>query len=75
MRQLLRLPGRCVILVVRIYQRGVSPLLGQNCRFQPTCSEYMIGAIKKNGLLRGVVQGGLRIVRCHPFSRGGYDPP
>lgn len=63
------------VKAVRFYQRALSPLLGNNCRFQPTCSEYMIGAIGRYGLFRGVLRGIWRILRCHPFNRGGYDPP
>ncbi|MFY7874289.1 MAG: membrane protein insertion efficiency factor YidD [Pirellula sp.] len=64
-----------LVCCVRFYQRGISPLLGSNCRFSPTCSQYMIEAIEKHGALRGVWKGILRIGRCHPFSKGGYDPP
>jgi putative membrane protein insertion efficiency factor len=64
-----------LIASVRFYQRAISPLLGQNCRFQPTCSEYMIGAITKYGAWRGMLRGIWRILRCHPFHRGGFDPP
>jgi putative membrane protein insertion efficiency factor len=71
----LQLPARCVVLGVRFYQRGISPLLGANCRFQPTCSEYMIAAIDKYGLINGGWRGALRILRCHPLCKGGYDPP
>ncbi len=69
------LPTRCAIGLVHLYQRSLSPLLGANCRYHPTCSAYMIQAIEKFGLLRGVYRGGLRLLRCHPLSRGGYDPP
>lgn len=72
---LLSLPGKAAILAVRLYQRGISPLIGPSCRFQPTCSEYMILAIRKHGLLRGGFKGIWRIVRCNPFNRGGFDPP
>ncbi|MFO0939484.1 MAG: membrane protein insertion efficiency factor YidD [Pirellulales bacterium] len=72
---LAKLPARFAIGMVRFYQRGISPLLGKNCRFQPTCSQYMIEAINKYGLLRGVFKGTWRIMRCNPFCRGGYDPP
>ncbi|MFN7290609.1 MAG: membrane protein insertion efficiency factor YidD [Pirellula sp.] len=60
---------------VRFYQRGISPLLGSNCRFSPTCSHYMIEAIQKYGPVKGVAKGLWRICRCHPFCKGGYDPP
>lgn len=62
-------------LLVRAYQRVVSPLLGKNCRYEPTCSEYFIGAVRRHGALRGSVRGVWRICRCHPWSRGGFDPP
>ena len=64
-----------MIVLVRLYQRGISPLIGPSCRFQPTCSEYMIGAIRKYGAIRGSLRGLWRIMRCHPFNRGGFDPP
>ena len=67
--------GRVAIWLVRGYQRGISPLLGPCCRYQPTCSEYMIGAIRKHGAVRGIARGVARILRCHPWCRGGYDPP
>ncbi|NQT84173.1 membrane protein insertion efficiency factor YidD [bacterium] len=62
-----------VILVITAYQRLLSPFLGPACRFAPTCSEYMIESIEKKGLCRGVVKGIWRILRCNPFSSGGYD--
>ncbi|AMV33032.1 Putative membrane protein insertion efficiency factor [Pirellula sp. SH-Sr6A] len=64
-----------LIAAVRFYQRGISPLLGPNCRFTPTCSQYMIEAIQKYGAIRGLIKGTRRICRCHPFQPGGYDPP
>ncbi|GIW98306.1 MAG: hypothetical protein KatS3mg111_1639 [Pirellulaceae bacterium] len=67
--------GRLFIGVVRFYQRGISPLLGMNCRFHPTCSQYMIESIRKHGAFRGSWQGIRRLLRCHPFHPGGYDPP
>ncbi len=63
------------ILLVRAYQLLISPLLGPHCRFQPTCSEYFILAVRKYGLIRGGLKGIWRICRCHPWSKGGYDPP
>ncbi len=75
MQRLWSLPARAAIVCVRFYQRGISPLLGSNCRYQPTCSEYTIQAIHKYGVVCGIVRGSLRILRCHPFSRGGFDPP
>ena len=67
-------PARAVILMVRVYQLTLSPLLGGQCRFQPTCSSYFIEAVRKRGALRGALKGLRRIARCHPLSRGGYDP-
>jgi hypothetical protein len=69
-----RLPGRVLILVVRLYQLTLSPILGRQCRFVPTCSEYCIQAVRKHGALRGGLMGLWRVLRCHPFSRGGFDP-
>jgi hypothetical protein len=72
---LLHLPAQALILLVRIYQRTLSPLIGRQCRFQPTCSNYMIGAVQKYGALRGTLKGLYRIGRCHPWHPGGNDPP
>jgi putative membrane protein insertion efficiency factor len=74
-RTLRALPGRMVIALVRFYQAAISPLLGPVCRFQPSCSAYMIEAVEKYGALRGTWRGVRRICRCHPLHRGGYDPP
>ncbi|GGE99613.1 hypothetical protein SAMN05443634_102253 [Chishuiella changwenlii] len=62
------------ILLVRFYQLAISPWLGSNCRYQPTCSSYMIDALKEHGLLKGLWLGTKRIVRCHPWGGHGYDP-
>ncbi len=66
---------RLLIALVRFYQRAISPLLGSNCRFSPTCSQYTIEAVEKYGAIRGLWKGVKRIARCHPFSKGGFDPP
>jgi putative membrane protein insertion efficiency factor len=68
-------PAGILILAVRCYQWTISPLLGRCCRFEPTCSAYFIEAVKKHGALRGTFLGVRRILRCHPWSPGGYDPP
>ena len=69
------LPRRAVIGSIRIYQRWLSPMLGKNCRYTPTCSSYFIQAVEKYGLIRGSLKGVWRICRCNPFVPGGYDPP
>ena len=61
--------------LVRTYQRFVSPFLGPTCRFQPTCSVYFLESLKSHGAFRGSIRGLRRICRCHPWSRGGWDPP
>lgn len=60
---------------VRIYQVCLRPVLPAVCRFQPSCSEYFIGAVHKYGPVRGAFKGAGRICRCGPWSAGGYDPP
>ncbi len=62
------------ILPIRIYQIFLSPMLGPTCRFQPTCSHYMIGAIQEWGIIRGVWLGLKRIGKCHPWGPQGEDP-
>lgn len=64
-----------LVAVIRCYQRLLSPLLGPRCRFRPTCSEYAVEAIRKYGVLRGSAKAVWRILRCHPWHPGGYDPP
>lgn len=68
-------PMALVILPIRAYQLCVSPFLGRNCRFHPSCSQYFILAVKKYGVISGSVRGVWRILKCHPFHPGGYDPP
>ena len=62
------------IALIRAYQRFISPMLPSSCRFTPSCSLYTLQAIEKYGLLKGCLIGARRLVRCHPFSEGGYDP-
>lgn len=64
-----------LILGVRFYQVCLRPLLPAVCRFEPSCSEYFILAVRKYGPLRGAARGVGRICRCHPWNAGGYDPP
>ena len=63
-----------VVGVLRIYKRWVSPCLPSACRFHPTGSEYMMQAVEKHGVARGVWLGTRRLLRCHPFHQGGFDP-
>jgi hypothetical protein len=70
-----RLPAAVLIAAARVYQWTLSPLVGRQCRFEPTCSAYFILAVRKYGAVRGVWLGMRRIGRCHPWNAGGYDPP
>jgi uncharacterized protein len=69
--RLLALP---LIALVRFYRYAISPLLGAHCRFQPTCSDYAIEALRQYGALRGGGMAIRRIVRCHPWGGSGHDP-
>jgi len=60
--------------LVRGYQVALSPLMGGACRFEPSCSNYMIGALRTHGAMKGSILGLWRILRCHPFGAHGYDP-
>jgi uncharacterized protein len=63
-----------VIALLRFYKSWLSPLLPSSCRYYPTCSEYMLEAVRKYGTARGVWLGVKRLCRCHPFREGGFDP-
>ncbi|WP_423302517.1 membrane protein insertion efficiency factor YidD [Deferribacter thermophilus] len=63
-----------LILLINLYQILLSPLFGRNCRYYPSCSQYAKEAIVKKGILKGLLLSGWRILRCNPFSKGGYDP-
>ena len=60
--------------LIRGYQRFISPLFPPSCRYYPTCSNYSVQAIQKHGVIKGSIMGISRILRCHPFVKGGYDP-
>ena len=62
------------ILLICFYQKRISPMIGHNCKYEPTCSEYTKQAIEKYGVIKGCGKGFWRILRCNPFSKGGYDP-
>jgi putative membrane protein insertion efficiency factor len=69
------MPVKHVLLaLLRAYQIGISPLLGPSCRFYPSCSEYAIRAIRRHGVGRGLRLTAARLLRCHPFHPGGFDP-
>lgn len=67
-------PQKIAITIVKAYQRWLSPLLGSNCRFDPTCSFYAIEAINRFGVIKGCWLAGKRILKCHPLNAGGHDP-
>jgi uncharacterized protein len=74
-QQLWHLPGKVLIGAARVYQWTLSPLVGRQCRFEPTCSNYFIEAVRKYGAMRGAWRGVKRVGRCHPFHPGGVDQP
>ena len=65
---------RVAVAPIRLYQAVVSPLLGPRCKYGPTCSAYAAEALERYGILRGLVLAGWRLLRCNPFSHGGWDP-
>ncbi|QIN80571.1 membrane protein insertion efficiency factor YidD [Rubrobacter marinus] len=67
-------PRNAAVAAIKLYQRAISPMLPNSCRFYPSCSEYTLLAIRKYGVVRGVLMGSWRIMRCNPFSKGGFDP-
>lgn len=66
--------GRLFVLLIRFYQKAISPYLPRTCRFYPTCSEYAILAIQRHGTVKGLGLALIRILKCNPFHPGGYDP-
>ena len=65
---------RLLVLLIRFYQRWISPALGERCRFAPSCSHYAVGALREHGALKGSWLAARRIGRCHPWNAGGHDP-
>ncbi len=65
---------KLLLILIKFYQYFISPLTGQNCRYYPTCSAYAIEAVEKHGSFRGTILSVKRIMRCHPFHAGGFDP-
>ncbi len=67
--------ARAIVLApIVVYQRVVSPAIPRRCKYEPTCSRYAVEAIRRYGILRGLVLAGWRLLRCNPWSYGGYDP-
>ena len=69
-----RIPSATVIFLIRVYQKFISPLKPPSCRFYPTCSEYALQAVMKYGFGKGCLKALRRLLKCHPFHPGGYDP-
>jgi len=74
MKNILKLLALPIILLIKIYQLVISPILPPSCRFTPTCSHYSLEALRKHGLLKGGWLSVKRILRCHPWGGSGYDP-
>ena len=74
MCRLTKLPKKLIIAGIRFYQRELSPRHPGTCRFRPTCSQYALEAVEKYGAFKGALLAIGRILRCNPFSKGGYDP-
>ncbi len=67
--------ARAIVLApIMVYQRLISPAIPRRCKYEPTCSRYAVEAIREYGILRGLVLAGWRLLRCNPWSYGGYDP-
>ena len=64
-----------VLAPLRFYRRFISPAMAPRCKYHPSCSAYAVQAIERYGILRGLVLATWRVLRCNPFSHGGYDPP
>ncbi len=71
---MMELLKKLFLLLIRFYQVGISPFRGAHCRFRPTCSQYAIIAIDRYGLVKGTYLAVRRLLKCHPFHKGGYDP-
>jgi uncharacterized protein len=65
---------RLIIAPIVVYQRAISPALPRRCKYEPTCSAYAVQAVREFGILRGLVLAAWRLLRCNPFSHGGFDP-
>jgi uncharacterized protein len=65
---------RAILALIRAYQRWITPAMPRRCRYEPTCSDYTVRAIRRFGALRGILLASWRLLRCNPFSHGGFDP-
>jgi putative membrane protein insertion efficiency factor len=74
MRSVVQIPAMIAVLLIRAYQKTLARLMQPRCRFVPSCSEYTAEAIEANGLIRGVAAGTWRLMRCGPWTAGGFDP-
>lgn len=74
MRYLRSLPKRILLWLIHFYRSNISPMYPASCRYLPTCSQYALEAVEKYGALKGGYLALRRILRCHPFRKGGYDP-
>ena len=68
------LARRIAVAPILVYQRVISPLLPRRCKYEPTCSAYAVQAVRELGVIRGTILAGWRVLRCNPWSHGGYDP-
>ena len=75
---ILQLPRKIFLIILApiifVYQKIISPLLGPRCKYHPSCSSYLVQAITTHGIIKGIMLGILRIIRCNPFSGGGFNP-
>jgi putative membrane protein insertion efficiency factor len=75
---ILQVPRKIFLIILApiifVYQKLISPLLGPRCKYHPSCSSYLVQAITTHGIIKGIILGALRIIRCNPFSGGGFNP-
>lgn len=73
LKRIIYIPRKVVVFMINVYQKYISPYLGNHCIFYPTCSEYTKQAVDKYGIIKGSILGIIRILKCNPFSKGGID--
>ena len=74
MKKISEFISEIIVILLKIYKKYISPILPASCRFEPTCSVYSMHAFKKYGIFKGTYMSVWRVMRCNPFSKGGYDP-